>query len=103
MKDLNSENFSEAISTGKVVIDFWAEWCGPCKMLTPILEELDSEIEDIAFYKVDADANTQLAADLGVTSIPSLFIYNNGELVAKHTGAKPKVLMRKTIEDAFTQ
>jgi thioredoxin 1 len=103
MIDLNEENFDEFIKDGTVVVDFWAEWCGPCKMLTPILEELDNEMEDIKFAKIDADANVNLAADLGVNSIPSIFVFRNGEPLAKQIGAKPKVLMRKFIEDAVSQ
>lgn len=102
MIDLNNEGFDEFISKGTVVVDFWAEWCGPCKMLTPILEELDSEMEGITFVKVDADANADLARELGVSSIPSVFIFRDGEPLAKQTGAKPKALMRKFIEDAIS-
>jgi thioredoxin 1 len=101
MLDLTEESFDEVIAKGTVVIDFWAEWCGPCKMLTPILEELDSEMQDVSFYKVDADANQKLAGDLGINSIPTVLIYKNGEPVAKQIGAKPKALMRKVIEDAI--
>ena len=101
MKDLSQDSFKDAIATGCVVVDFWAEWCGPCKMLTPILEELSNEMENISFYKVDADANTELAAELLVTSIPTILMYCDGELVMRQIGAKPKALMRKVIEDAF--
>lgn len=98
MIDINEDNFEEAVKNGITVVDFWAEWCGPCKMLTPILEELDSEMEGVNFVKVDADANTALAAKLGVSSIPSVFIFKDGEAVANQIGAKPKVLMKKFIE-----
>ena len=101
MKDITSESFEESISKGVSVIDFWAEWCGPCKMLTPILEELDQEMENVSFYKVDADANTDLAVKLQITSIPTIIVYKDGEIIGRNQGAKPKVLMRKFIEDTI--
>jgi thioredoxin 1 len=101
MENITSENFKEKISQGTTVVDFWAEWCGPCKMLTPILEELDNEMNGISFYKVDADANSDLALELQITSIPTIIIYKNGEIIGRNQGAKPKVLMRKFIEDVI--
>lgn len=98
MIDVNEDTFEDAIKDGVTVVDFWAEWCGPCKMLTPILEELDSEMEGVTFVKVDADENNGLAARLGVSSIPSVFIFKDGEAVANQIGAKPKALMKKFIE-----
>ena len=99
MKDLTSSNFDAAIAEGVSVVDFWASWCGPCKMLTPILEELSEEMTNINFYKVDADAEMELCSKYAVTSIPSVFIFKNGSMVMAHVGAKPKALMRKFIED----
>lgn len=101
MKDLNQESFNETISQGVSVIDLWAEWCGPCKMLTPILEELDTEMDGVNFYKIDADANVELAKDLQITSIPTILVYRDGEVIGRHQGAKPKVLMRKFLEDTI--
>lgn len=101
MIDINENEFKDAVANGVTVVDFWAEWCGPCKMLTPILEELDNEMEDINFIKIDADANSDLAAALGVASIPSVFIFKDGEPVANQIGAKPKALMRKFIESVL--
>ena len=101
MEDITVSNFKEKVSQGISVVDFWAEWCGPCKMLTPILEELNNEMENISFYKVDADANSELAVELQITSIPTIFVYKDGEMIGRHQGAKPKVLMRKFIEDTI--
>lgn len=103
MNNLNEQEFDSAIVKGNVVVDFWAEWCGPCKMLTPILEELDSEMDGVTFYKVDADENQSLAGDLGISSIPTVLVYKDGVPVAKQVGAKPKALMKKFIEDAIAQ
>ena len=101
MLDINEDNFKETVASGVTVVDFWAEWCGPCKMLTPILEELSTEMEDVKFIKIDADANVDLAAALGVSSIPSVFIFKDGEPIANQIGAKPKALMRKFIESVL--
>ena len=99
MIDVNQDDFLDAVKDGVTVVDFWATWCGPCKMLTPILEELDNEMEGVNFIKVDADENVDLAARLGVSSIPSVFIFKDGQAIANQIGAKPKVLMKKFIED----
>lgn len=100
MKDLTTKEFDDAVSSGVSVIDFWATWCGPCKMLTPILEELSSEINYINFYKVDADENSDLAKKYEIRSIPTVLVIKDGEVIASQTGAYPKVKMRKFILDA---
>jgi thioredoxin 1 len=101
MKELSEVDFKSTVENGFTLVDFWAEWCGPCKMIAPILEELDSEFDNVEFYKVDADANTTLAAELGINSIPTVLFYKDGELVSTQNGAKPKALMRKFIENAI--
>lgn len=102
MKSINnSVDFYDEVSREKItLIDFWADWCGPCKMLTPILEELDLEYSEVDFFKVDADSNTELARELEISSLPTVMIWRNGEVIAKQIGAKPKALMRKFIDDA---
>lgn len=100
MKDLTTNEFDNAVEEGVSVIDFWATWCGPCKMLTPILEELSNEITDINFYKVDADNNEDLARRFDIRSIPTVLVIKDGKTIASQTGAYPKVKMRKFILDA---
>lgn len=102
MKDLTTNNFTETISNGISVVDFWATWCMPCKMLTPILEELSNEITNVNFYKVDADENTDIVQQYDVRSIPTVIIFKDGEPVASQIGAHPKVKMRKFIEDSVS-
>ena len=79
------------MSDKPVVVDFWAEWCGPCRMVSPILEELSNEHGDkIAFVKLNVDENPQVAASYRITSIPTLNVYSGGQVVKQIIGAKPK-------------
>ena len=81
-----------------VLVDFWAEWCGPCKMIGPILEELELENADkIKIVKVDVDSNSQTAVNYAIRSIPTLIIFNNGEVTAQHIGAASKAQLENFI------
>jgi len=94
------EKFSEDVinSDLPVLIDFWAEWCGPCKMIGPILEELATEMnEKIKMVKVDVDANSQTAVNYAIRSIPTLIIMKDGAVVAQHIGAASKVQLENFI------
>ena len=85
-----------------VVVDFWAEWCGPCKMIGPALEELADEYGDaVKIAKVDVDSNPNSPAQLGVRGIPALFIFKNGEVVSNKTGAAPKAALKDWIDGAI--
>ncbi|MCT6924520.1 thioredoxin [Metasolibacillus sp.] len=85
------QNFSQEIANGVVLVDFWATWCGPCKMIAPVLEELDAEIgNNVKIVKVDVDNNQATAAEYQIMSIPSLLLFVDGELKAKTAGFQPK-------------
>lgn len=82
---------SEVIQSEKpVLVDFWAEWCGPCRMVGPILEEIASEQEGVKIVKVNVDENQQYAGQLGVFNIPTMILYKDGQPVDKIVGAMPK-------------
>ena len=85
-----------------VVVDFWAEWCGPCKQIGPSLEELSTEMEGkVKVVKVDVDSNPSAAAALGVRGIPALFLFKDGQVISNKTGAAPKAALKSWIEDAI--
>ncbi len=91
--ELTESNFEEKVikSDVPVVVDLWAEWCGPCKMLTPIMEEMSTEYEGKALIgKVDVDNNPGIAAKYGVRNIPTVLFFKGGEVVDKQVGAVPK-------------
>lgn len=85
-----------------VVVDFWAEWCGPCKMIGPALEELSEEYGDtVKIAKLNVDENSNIPAQMGIRGIPALFLFKNGEVVANKTGAAPKAALKGWIDGAI--
>lgn len=91
MNTLEAEEAREVIESGKtVLVDFFATWCGPCMRIAPILEELDEEVPDVEFVKVDVDPNMDFAQELGVMSVPTLILFKGGEEVDRLNGALPK-------------
>jgi len=89
--NVTDQNFSQETSEGLVLADFWAPWCGPCKMIAPVLEEIDGEMEDkVQIVKLDVDENQETAGKYGVMSIPTLLLFKNGEVVDQIIGFQPK-------------
>lgn len=89
---LTSSNYEEEVvrSDKKVLVDFWASWCGPCRMMSPVVDEIADETEDVKVCKVNVDEEPELAAKFGIMSIPTLLVIENGEVTGKSIGAVPK-------------
>lgn len=89
---LDTNSFEKEVlnCSGVVLVDFWAEWCGPCKMQLPVLEEISSEMTDVRVCKVNVDENNELAIKFGIRSIPTMMIFKNGEKVNQLVGLKQK-------------
>ncbi|HMN89972.1 MAG TPA: thioredoxin [Saprospiraceae bacterium] len=99
--ELTDANFQETAleRAGLTVIDFWAEWCGPCRMISPIVEELAQEYDGKALVgKVDVDSNPEISMKYGIRSIPTILFLKNGEVVDKHVGATSKQVLASKIE-----
>ena len=89
---ITKENFNEEVihSDKPVLVDFWASWCGPCKMVSPIIDEIADERSDIKVCKINVDEQPELASQFGIMSIPTLMVVKNGKIANQSTGARPK-------------
>jgi thioredoxin 1 len=98
--EITDANFDEITNSDKpILVDFWAEWCGPCKMIGPVVEELASDYEGKAIIgKVDVDSNPNTSAKFGIRSIPTLLVIKNGKIVEKQVGAVPKSVLTQKID-----
>ncbi|HLR60169.1 MAG TPA: thioredoxin [Pseudogracilibacillus sp.] len=96
--DVKDSDFSEKTSEGLVLVDFWAPWCGPCKMIAPVLEELDGELSDkVQIVKLNVDDNQETASKFGVMSIPTLLLLKDGNVVDQVVGFQPKEALAELI------
>lgn len=96
--NVSDESFKgEVESTGTVLVDFWAPWCGPCKMIAPVLEELDKEVSNLKIAKVNVDDNPESASRFGVMSIPTLIVFKDGQPVDKVVGFQSKDALKNVV------
>jgi thioredoxin 1 len=101
IKSVTEQDFdSEVLGADKpVLVDFWAEWCGPCRMVHPILEEIAAEHDKLKIVKLNIDENPQVAARYGIVSIPTMNVYQGGEVVKQIIGARPKPMILKDLAE----
>lgn len=90
LKNLNAQNIEAELSRGTALVDFYADWCGPCKMIAPIIEEIAAERDDITIGKINVDNDTAVALKHNVVSIPTLILFKNGVEVTRIVGYRPK-------------
>jgi len=98
-QDITDANFKEATSTGVTLTDFWAAWCGPCRMQSPIVEQLSDERSDVKFLKMDVDANQETAQEMGIMAIPTLLVKKDGEIVERITGYTPAGELNRILDE----
>jgi thioredoxin 1 len=97
--EINTEDFEDTVTNNEIVlVDFWADWCGPCKRFAPIYEKASEEHPDITFAKLDTDANQNLAAALNIEGIPTLMAFREGVLIFNQAGALPAAALNQVID-----
>lgn len=95
----NVEEFAKEVEKGKTLVDFYATWCGPCRMLGPVIEEVDKERDDLKVITVNVDENLELAQKYGVMGVPHLLVFKNGDPVAESSGFRPKEILLNWIDE----
>ncbi|MFS8035683.1 thioredoxin [Xanthobacter sp. AM11] len=104
VEKVSDQNFEQDVinSSAPVIVDFWAEWCGPCRMVAPILEEVSGEMgEKVRIVKLNVDENPQTASKYGIMSIPTLLLFKDGKIASRQVGAAPKAKLVQWINGAI--
>ncbi len=102
MRKIDEREFLQVINSDKlVVVDFYADWCMPCRFLSPLLEKLSKEYKDVEFYKINVDENQELAFEYGISSIPTVLFFRRGRIVGGFVGAMPENMIREELERAL--
>ena len=100
MDIITKENFNDVVANGVVLVDFFATWCGPCKMLSPVLEKIAAQLEGkVTIVKVDVDQDSELAMQFGIMSVPTMIIFKNGEAVKQLQGFTPEPQLMNTLSE----
>lgn len=98
VRNITEAGYDEAVKTGKVLVDFWATWCGPCRMLAPIIEEIAESRSDVKVGKVNVDEEGELAVRFGISSIPTVMVFKNGDIAAQAVGYRPRAEIEALLE-----
>ncbi len=100
-KEITKEEFETTVlkNSKPSIVDLWASWCGPCRMLAPVIEELEGEMKDVDFFKLDTEKYADVASQLGVMSIPTLIVFKNGSEIGRISGFKPKPQLKEELEN----
>ena len=101
MKIVSREEFNELKKEGNLVVDFFADWCGPCKMLGPVMETVAEGYPEVTFVKVNVDDEPELAESYGIMSIPSVFMLKNGEVVKQFLGVQSEAAIKEMLNEAY--
>ena len=103
VKEITEKEFNEIIKKPIAVVDFWAEWCPPCRMLAPIIEELELKLKNITFAKIDIDKNKKLALRFSVEVVPTLLVFRKGRLIDRIIGAVPLEELEKKLKKSLSK
>ena len=100
---ITKDNFEETVGKSEkpILVDFWAEWCGPCRMVGPVLEEISQEKETVVIGKLNVDEEQELAQEFGVMSIPTMILFKEGKAVSQIIGAQPKEALEEFIDNSI--